>query len=277
MTEVAVVGSLHLDVVVRAARLPERDETLMGRAWAQRCGGKGGNQAVAAARAGARVAFLGAVGADGWGRTLVAHLEAAGVDAAGVITDPGRGSGMSVAIEDEAGDYAAVVVSGANLGIDPAAIAASPALRAARIVLLQNELPEAVNLAAARAAAGLVVLNAAPARAAAPELLARVGIVVVNRVEARMLTGLDHPEAALAALAARAPAVVLTLGAGGLWLAERGTAPVHLPVRPVAVVSTHGAGDAFCGALAATLARGEALRDACALARDAAGLFVSLP
>ena len=127
MIEVAVVGSLHLDIVVAAPRLPARDETLMGSAWHFKCGGKGGNQAVAAARFGSPTGFGGQVGDDDFGRRLTANLAAAGVDIAHVGVDPARGSGMSVAITEAAGEYGAVVVSGANLTIDAAAIAARAA------------------------------------------------------------------------------------------------------------------------------------------------------
>src|SRR6185436_970950 len=120
VSRVSVVGSLHLDILVEAPRLPLSDETLAGRAWSQKCGGKGGNQAVAAARFGATVAIGGRIGKDAFGKTLLANLQAAGVDVACIGTDAAAGSGMSVAIQDAGGEYGAVIVSGANLAIDAA-------------------------------------------------------------------------------------------------------------------------------------------------------------
>lgn len=281
MIEVAVVGSLHLDIVVAAPRLPARDETLMGSAWHFKCGGKGGNQAVAAARFGARTGFGGRVGEDDFGRTLTANLAAAGVGIAHVGVDPERGSGMSVAITEAAGEYGAVVVSGANLAIDAAAIAAEWApLWQARVLLLQHEVPEPVNLAAARAAkarGGRVLLNAAPARELSGDLLGLTDVLVVNRVEARMLTGEDDAGKALELLQSPMRDVVLTRGGDGLLAMRRDGTRFDLPALPVTLLSSHGAGDCFCGALAARLAKGDALEPACRFASAAAGLFVSMP
>lgn len=266
---VAVLGSLHMDVVVRAPRLPVRDETLMGSAWEARPGGKGGNQAVAAARMGASVAFVGAVGDDDWGRALVAHLEGAGVDAGGVAVDPARGSGMSVAIEEAGGEYAAVVVSGANLGV-----AGAPS---GDVLLLQNEVPEAANVGAARLArrqGAAVVLNAAPARALGAEMMGLVDVLVVNRVEAETLA--RGALSVVHALGGPSRDVVLTRGAEGATVLLRDGREEFVPALEVAALSAHGAGDAFCGALAARMARGEGVLEAARFASRAAGLYVSL-
>jgi ribokinase len=268
--EVFVVGALHLDVVVDAPHLPSLDETVVGTAVAYRFGGKGGNQAVAAARMGARVAMAGCVGRDRFGGMILAALDAAGVER-GQVREVDGASGMSVAIVDAAGDYGAVIVSGVNREIGRVAVPAS-----ARVVVLQNEVPEAVNVAVAAGAGGCrVVLNAAPARAVAAELLARVDVLVVNRGEAAALSGTEAPEAAAVALRALGPRVaVVTLGGEGLVAASAdGVARMAAP--RVAVVSTHGAGDAFTGALAARLARGAALADALAFAQGAAALTVA--
>ena len=279
MIDVAVVGSLHLDIMVAAPRLPARDETLVGSAWGYKCGGKGGNQAVAAARFGARTAFGGQTGQDDFGERLRANLVAAGVEITHVGIDPSQGSGMSVAITEAAGEYGAVVVSGANLTIDAGAIASRwEALWNAKVLLLQNEVPEAVSLTAARNArqrGATVILNAAPARAMSPDFLALVDVLVVNRVEAAMLSGEDDPARALSALHAPTRDVVLTRGGAGLMVMTRDGARSEIAALPVKVVSTHGAGDCFCGALAARLARGESLSSACQFANEAAGRFVS--
>ena len=186
---------------------------------------------------------------------------------------------MSVAITEAAGEYGAVVVSGANLTIDAGAIASRwEALWNAKVLLLQNEVPEAVSLTAARNArqrGAKVILNAAPARAMSPDFLALVDVLVVNRVEAAMLSGEDDPARALSALHAPTRDVVLTRGGAGLMVMTRDGARSEIAALPVKLVSTHGAGDCFCGALAARLARGESLSSACQFANEAAGRFVS--
>jgi ribokinase len=274
---VFVAGSLHLDVIVATPHLPREDETVTGTAVTYAFGGKGGNQAVAAARMGARCAMAGCVGEDAFAARLRAGLTEGGVDATRVCSVPGP-SGMSVALLQPDGSYGAVIVSAANLLLDAASVS-FPA--EARLLLLQNEIPAAANraLAARARAAGLrVILNAAPARAPDAGLLALTDILVVNRVEAADLLGDPAPDlrAAAAALAGRGPrAVILTQGAGGLILHEG--ASEHIPAFTVTPVSTHGAGDAFIGALAARLAAGAALPAATRFAAAAAALHVATP
>ena len=282
--DVIVCGSLHLDIMVEAPHLPRLDETAVGRSWAQVCGGKGGNQAVQAARLGARTAMIGRIGRDDFGQRLLANLDRAGVDRSEVATDPQAGSGMSVASIDAQGDYGAVIVSGSNLAIAPEAVAVSwQRLGGARVLVLQNEVPHDVNLAAAKIArdtGATVLLNAAPARELGADLADLVDVLVVNRIEAEMLSGRPVADraaaiAALPALGSAARTVIVTLGAGGLVLAEPGAAPYEISALPVTVVSTHGAGDCFTGALACRLAQGAGMREACGFANTQAGAFVS--
>lgn len=281
MIDVAVVGSLHLDIMVAAPRLPGRDETLMGSAWHHKCGGKGGNQAVAAARFGARTAFGGQTGQDDFGERLRSNLEAAGVDTACVGIDPSQGSGMSVAITEAGGEYGAVVVSGANLTIEPQAIITSwAALWTCKVMLLQNEIPEAVSIVAAREAkrrGAKIMLNAAPARVMSGEFLDLVDVLIVNRVEAAMLTDEQEPAAALRKLYRSDRDVVLTQGGDGLTVMTRRGERTAIAAHQVEMISSHGAGDCFCGALAARLAKGDDLLAACRFASIAAALFVSTP
>lgn len=280
MIEVAAVGSLHLDIMVDSPRLPRLDETLIGKAWGTKCGGKGGNQAVAAARFGAKVGFGGQIGADDFGAQLRGNLVAAGVDVACVDVDSQAGSGMSVAITEAGGEYGAVVISGANLTVDAAAVAARwSALWEARLLLLQNEIPEDVSLAAARAVkarGGRVMLNAAPARVTGDDLLALVDILIVNRIEAEMISGESDPDLALKALASASRDVILTRGGAGLSVMSRDGVRTDIAALKVDLVSSHGAGDCFCGALATRLAKGDGLIEACTYARTAAGLFVAM-
>ena len=280
---IIICGSLHLDIVVTAPSLPVPDETVVGGSWAQVCGGKGGNQAVQAARAGARAAMIGRVGNDDFGKTLRANLAEAGVDHSAVEIDRTAGSGMSVAITRDDGDYGAVIVSGANLNMTPDVIVTQlRRLGAAKVVVLQNEIPADANLAAARMAAELgakVILNAAPMRAVDQALLRFVDVLVVNRVEATALLGHTihdraSARAALAQWGDKTRSIVITLGGDGVVGLAHGelfeVAGLHVKVR-----STHGAGDCFVGVLATEIAGGADLHKACIAANGKAAEFVS--
>jgi ribokinase len=276
---ILVAGSLHFDVVVRTPRLPGNDETLMGDAVDYVFGGKGGNQAVAAARMDARVFMAGKVGDDQFAPVLLANLADAGIDTSLLQHGKGERSGMSVALVDRSGDYGAVVVSGANRTIDSGRIAV-PA--DTRIVLLQNEIPETVNghvASLARQKRMKVILNAAPMRSMSGGFLALVDILIVNRVEAEGLFGHSCRTVAeamrLAEGATGFQAIIVTLGEAGAVLKEAGQAPVHFPAQKVDVFSTHGAGDMFAGVLAARLDAGDAIVDALPFAQAAAALLVS--
>ncbi len=280
---VVVVGSLHYDIMVRTPYLPRTGETLIGEAWWWKPGGKGGNQAMAAARHGAVVEMIGCVGDDGFGIRLRERLAAAGVGHDGVLT-VSRGSGMSVALQQDDGDYAAVVVSGANMAIDAAQVAdQGQAIRESRVLLLQNEVAEEASAAAARIAheAGVsVIVNAAPARPLGT-LSGLVDVLVVNSVEAEQLGAgtvedLDAAARAARALLVHAPMAIVTAGGAGVAAASK-EAVVTLPPHEVADVETHGAGDVFTGALAARLAEGEALETALRYANAAAALHVGTP
>ncbi len=277
MSDVFVVGALHLDVVVDAPRLPVLDETLIGSSVAYRFGGKGGNQALSAARMGARVAMAGRVGDDSFAAPVLSALDRAGVDRGQVRAVTGA-TGMSVAIVEDGGEYGAVVVSGVNRSIDPDEVDPGDA----SLLLLQNEIPDAINLAVMQKAAhAQIVLNAAPARQVPEALLAAVHVLIVNRVEAAQITGCapDALDAASAAqdLARRGPsAVIVTLGADGAVLWDgHGLQKIAPPCR--AEGSAHGAGDAFVGALAAELAAGRSLDKAAGFAALAAAHYVQTP
>jgi ribokinase len=263
---VVVVGSLNLDLVVRVDRLPGPGETVSGGDVFRNPGGKGANQAVAAARLGRRVAMVGRVGDDDAGRELLASLEADGVDTAHVRAVDGVPSGAAfIAVSDD-GENQIVVSPGANARLGPDDVAAAgAALRAAAVTLVQLEVPLAAVAAATRAAGGRLVLNPAPVRALPAELLGEVDVLVPNRMELARLADAPVPAtvAEAAALAARLPtrAVVVTLGADGALLVEDGDAG-HVPAVPVRPVDTTAAGDAFCGGLADALAGGAALQDA---------------
>lgn len=283
---VCVVGSLHFDIMVQAPYLPRTGETLIGDAWWWKPGGKGGNQAMAAARHGARTAMIGRLGDDAFGARLRERLVAAGVEVT-AVGDAAQGSGMSVAIQQADGDYAAIVVSGANRELDAAAVAeteVADSIREARILVLQQEIAEAANVAAARLAreaGATVILNAAPARALGG-MAGLVDLLVVNTVEAEQLGAAPVVDLVSAGRAARdllrlAPAVIVTAGGAGVALATADGIEAALRAHPVVRPETHGAGDVFVGAVAARLADGEALADALRYANAAAALHVGTP
>lgn len=280
---VVVVGSLHFDVMVQAPYLPRTGETLIGEAWWWKPGGKGGNQAMAAARHGAAVDMVGCLGDDLFGARLRERLSAAGVGLEHVRT-VAQGSGMSVAIQQATGDYAAVVVSGANRDLDPAQVAASgERIQTCRVLLLQHEIHAPANVAAARLAreAGAsVVLNAAPAHSLG-DLAGLVDILVVNGVEAEQLGSapVSHLGSALEAartLSHLCLGVVVTAGDAGVAAVVDGRAWT-VPAHPTDHAETHGAGDVFIGALAARLSEGEPFDEALRYANAAAALHVRTP
>ena len=217
---IAVVGSLNLDLVVRVPRLPGPGETVSGDDVFRNPGGKGANQAVAAARLGRRVAMVGCVGDDEAGRELLASLEADGVDRSRVRVVDDVPTGTAFITVGEDGENQIVVSPGANARLTPDDVAAAgTALAAAAVTLLQLEVPLETVAAAARTAGGKVVLNPAPVRALPSALLGEVDVLVPNRVELAQLTAGRVPGTVeeAAELAGRLPAraVVVTLGADG--------------------------------------------------------------
>jgi ribokinase len=281
---IVVVGSLHYDIMVDAPDRPRKGETVAGLGWSPKFGGKGGNQALAAEGQGVATAMVGAVGGDDFGAALLAGLDRGGVDRSAVATLSGVGSGMSVAIFDAEGDYGAVIVSGANLSIS-ATQARDELLRTAKVLILQNEIPEEVNEDVARRARAFgvkTVLNAAPARAFETALPGYVDILVVNAIEAEMLgsapvNSLADAEEAAEHLTSRFAAVVVTAGGDGVAFQDEAGAKISLPGVPVKVQSTHGAGDMFVGTLAARLAMGNDVRTALSVANQQAAKLVSTP
>ena len=224
MPVVLIVGSLHYDIMVEADHLPRREKTAIGTRWCPKFGGKGGNQAVVAARAGAVSRMAGAIGDDGFGDHVRAHLRKGGVQDHVVVTLPGVASGLSVAIQDARGDYVATIVSGANGLILPDAVVQTDLWQDVGLLILQNEVPEAINIAAAHGARSRgipTLLNAAPWRPLSTELRGLIDILVVNAVNAAMMgtgpvTSLATASDAARHLSAHFKTVIVTAGASGL-------------------------------------------------------------
>jgi ribokinase len=278
-----VAGSLNEDVLVRVDRLPGRGETVVGGEVVLAPGGKGANQAAAAARLGPDVAMVGRVGDDDAGRRQLAALRDAGVDVAGVRTTPGVPTGTAtIPVEEGSGENLIVVVPGANGRVAPEDVEV-PAVRAADVVLLQLEVPVDAVRSAAAAAGGTVVLTPAPPRPLPRDLLDRVDVLVPNEHELTALAGEPAREREPAELAALARAVsrrtvVVTVGARGALLVPDDGSPALLQAPPpVAPVDTTGAGDCFSGALGQALAAGRSLADAVRWAVTAAALSTTGP
>ncbi|MDB5665759.1 PfkB family carbohydrate kinase [Cypionkella sp.] len=280
---VLVVGSLHYDIMVEADHLPRRDETAVGSRWYPKFGGKGGNQAVSARAHGASSRMIGAVGADDFGNFIRAHLGTSGVDDRFVTSLEDVASGMSVAIMDASGDYAATIVSGANLHIAIETVLHPQVWQNVGLLVLQNEVPESVNMAAAQEARNKgirTLLNAAPSRPLSPEFGRLVDVLVVNAVEAEMMgagpvTNLKAAATAARKLADRFESVIVTAGALGLAAVTAGDEHFSFHAEKIKVVSSHGAGDAFIGALAACLIGRMSFEDACRAASRAAADHVA--
>ena len=280
---VTVVGSLNEDVLAAVDRLPARGETVVARAATVAPGGKGANQAAAAALLGQSVRMIGRVGEDPAGERQLAALAAFRVDVRGVLRTPGLLTGSAtIPVEDGSGENLIVVVPGANARLSAADVDVA-SVREAGVVLLQLEVPLATVEAAARAATGTVVLTPAPPQRLPAGLLDRVDVLVPNEHELAQLAGAGPGErspAELAGLARRVTdrAVVVTLGArGALLVPAGGGQPLLQAPPPVSAVDTTGAGDCFCGALGQALASGAALPDAVRHAVTAAALSTTGP
>jgi ribokinase len=289
---VVVVGSLNVDLVVGLERMPAPGETVMGETLERHPGGKGLNQAVAAARLGARVSMVGTVGSDDAGLWLQSIVRSEGIDATGIVTSDGP-SGTALIEVDAYGMNRIVVIPGANAALTAADVtAAINALDDVAVVLTQGEIPiEAIVAAmtAGRARGARTILNPAPVRDYPASLLALVDFLVPNEHEAAHLSGLTTDSLVDASEAARhftgkgVPNAIITRGArGAVWVSPSSSG--SLAAYRVTPVDTVAAGDAFCGALAAALASGEPLPEALrwasaagALATTIAGAVPSLP
>lgn len=286
MTEVLVVGSANQDVVVRVARLPRSGETLSGIEVQYLAGGKGLNQACAARSTGVPTQFIGVVGADAQGTFLAEFLEQTGVGVRNLQFSDLEPTGTAHILVDDEGANQIVVVPGANSAVDARQAIGSEAFAAASVLVLQGEIPRAVNRRVAEAFVGRgrrVILNLAPAQSVSTRLLKTADPLVVNEHEAGVILGqaapktVEEAKAAASELLALSRSVIITLGSEGSVTAD-GASSLHVPAFPARqVVDTTGAGDAYVGVLAASLAVGKNLEEAATCASKAASLTVERP
>ena len=271
MPRVCVVGSANVDQVYWVDQIPSPGETVLASGFTTARGGKGQNQAVAAARAGASVSFIGAVGTDAFGDLTSAGLADDGIDIARLcrVASP---TGTAIIAVDAAGENTIIVDSGANSTVN-VEDADRAAIARADVLLLQLEIPlpsVAAAAGAAREAGTTAILNAAPMASLPPELLASVDVLVVNEHEAAQL----RQESGVDDLTELVPTVVVTLGGAGAELHARGAEVERVPAPSVPVVDSTGAGDTFCGAFAAAVGEGATPVDALRFAVVAASLSV---
>ena len=285
---IVVVGSINTDMTVKSGKLPRPGETVLGGVFFKNQGGKGANQAVAAARLGASVRMIAKVGKDAFGEESVASLAREGVDTAGILTDAEHPSGIAMILVDDRGENMISVASGANLALTPEELGAvEEIIRSAGIVLMQLEIPMPVIEYVARMAkqhGATVILNPAPApkQQLPPELLAHVDILIPNQTEAELISGTavnDYESAAAAAgkigqMGVRT--VIITMGAHGVfgYDSESGNSEIIVAKR-VKATDTTAAGDCFCGALSVALNEGRPLNEALDFANRAAAISVT--
>ncbi|NED13570.1 ribokinase [Streptomyces sp. SID9124] len=279
MTRIAVLGSTNMDLVAYVDRAPERGQTVTGREFRTIPGGKGANQAVAAARAGGDVLMIGAVGNDEYGVRMRENLEHSGVDTDLLHTAEGP-SGTAHIVVDAKGSNAIVVIPGANGTVTALGPGEMAAIAEADLLLLQLELPMSAVIEGARAghAQGVrTVLTPSPVQELPSELLDHVDLLIPNEHEAAELSGYDDPHAAAEILLGQVPAVLITLGSKGCLYAARGSRTIHFPAPDVTAVDTTGAGDTFVGTLAVALGERRPIPQAIAWASAAASLCVQKP
>ncbi len=272
---------MNVDQVVYCERFPEDGETLVARRYAQGFGGKGANQAVMAARLGARVAMIGCLGDDDLGEATMANLAAHGVDATGVARVAGTSSGVAPIWVDATGTNRILIVPGANAAVTADHVERALGGRSADVVVAQLETPQAATSAAfewARRVGALTVLNPAPAAAVEPSVLARTDWLVANETEFRILRGVA-PDSETVSEASRtwSCGVVVTLGRDGALVATGDQRAVAVAAPAVDAVDTTGAGDAFVGTFAVAVASGTTPVSAVRLGCAAGALAVQRP
>lgn len=282
--KIVVVGSVNMDLLFKTPRMPAPGETLMGQSFHQIHGGKGANQAVAAARLGGQVSLIACVGQDDFGRSSVAALQADGIDTKLVRQVSSCATGVAGILLDDSGENSIVLAAGANAELKSTDIdAGKDAMGEAQFLVCQLETPMAsvaYAIAQAKTLGLQVILNPAPMQNIAPDLLKQVDFLVLNETETQQMTGLSVENAESAVAAAQVlrqrgvGTVIITLGAAGVVVVTA-EGSMTMPAYKVQVLDTTAAGDTFVGALAVALGEGKSLQEACDFAQRAAAIAVT--
>ena len=282
--QITVVGSSNVDFIMRVERLPKPGETVTNGKFAQVYGGKGANQATAAARAGGEVVFIASVGEDTYGKAMKKNLRGDGIETRTMQFQSGTSTGSALILIDGKGENSIAVAPGANdlLTLEHLE-ACSGVLRGSALIVLQREIPEpiiAFTLALAEESKVPTLLNYAPIKATETELCDKISILVVNEIEATALSHLpvgNESEAKAAAIALRKfgiKTVIITLGASGSWVCAEDFEAL-IPAFPVKPLDTTAAGDTYCGAFAAAFVEGKSLPESVRFASAAAAISVT--
>ncbi len=284
MNKIVVVGSSNTDMVIKAAHLPAPGETILGREFIMNPGGKGANQAVAAARLGGEVVLIARVGNDIFGRKAIQGFKESNIQTENIVIDPDKPSGVATINVDDQGENCIVVAPGANNSLSPTDVdAAMEQIEASDVLLMQLETPiQTIEHVAelGRQKGKMVILNPAPAQALSDELLARLDVLTPNETEAGILTGikvqcLENAQQAAQALRNKGVAtVIITLGSNGAFVMDDSFTGL-VPTRKVEAIDSTAAGDTFNGALAVALAGRKSITDAVVFANKAATLSVT--
>ncbi|MBN2093722.1 ribokinase [candidate division KSB1 bacterium] len=282
--KIVVIGSTNTDMVVKSIRIPQPGETVLGGKFLLAAGGKGANQAVAAARLGGHVLFITRLGKDIFGEQALENFKRDRIDTSGITRDPDHPSGVALIMVDEHGENSIAVAPGANMQLRPEHVEnQSDQIIDSQILLMQLEIPLTVIKSAARLGKKnnkIVILNPAPATALSPDLLANISILTPNRTEAELLTGISIADNRSAIGAAQkiqkmgVQSIILTMGAQGALVVHGGETQM-IPAFPIEPVDTTAAGDAFNGALAVALAQNQSVIEAVRFANAVAALAAS--
>ncbi len=284
MKKLCVLGSINVDHVIRVPYFPKAGETLTGYGYQIAYGGKGANQAVAAARVGAKVSFIGAIGDDQIGQTMKQAFEQDGIDISAICVIPNQSTGLAMIQVADSGENSIVISAGANADLSEALVEQHKShIEQADILLMQLESPlQAVTLATkfAKTAGVKVVLNPAPAQPLPDSLLSHIDIITPNETEAEILTGIKVTDEKTATVAANhfhqlgIETVLITLGSKGVYYSEKGRGEI-IPGFRVDAVDTTAAGDTFNGAFVTALLEGKSAKDAIRFAHAAAAISVT--
>ena len=281
--KILVIGSLHYDIFLDSPSLPRTGETVTGYNWYPKLGGKGGNQAIAVSFNGVSVKLISAVGKDNFSQYILESLKKKNIDIKYIQQLENCNSGMSVAISDKNGDYGAVIVSGANLNINTDILSDVNLWSDIKILMLQNEIDENVNIQAAKKAKenGVKIFyNAAPAKKINLDLYKFIDVLLVNTVEAgdiieKKIVDIEDIKTASKILSNKVPIVIVSAGEKGVVLCEKNKTPIHFEGLKVQVTSTHGAGDTFAGTFCSAFALGKNLEESVKIANKKASEFIS--